>query len=153
MEYREANAADVPAMALCRDGDTVVGAADERMAAYFDGRHHPQYALAARTGYVALCDKRIIAYIAGHESTRLGCAGEVQYLYVSPEHRRHGVASELLRQLAGWFRERGALRVCVDVNPESAPASPFYLNMGARPLSRHWYIWDDITTILDDETR
>lgn len=54
LQFREATTADVPAMALCRLTDPAAGPADPRMAAYFDGQHHPQQALPARVGYVAL---------------------------------------------------------------------------------------------------
>src|SRR5689334_7739091 len=87
-------------------GDSQAGAADPRMAAYFRGEHHPQCALMPRTGYVAVASSVIIGYIAGHLSTRHGCDGEVQYLFVAPEFRRLGVAADLLRQLAAWFQEQ-----------------------------------------------
>src|SRR5207244_472536 len=78
--FRIATAADVPTMATCRLTDPSAGPADSRMTAYFNGRHHPQLALMPRTGYVALADEVVIGYIAGHLTTRHGCAGELQYL-------------------------------------------------------------------------
>jgi GNAT superfamily N-acetyltransferase len=76
-----------------------------------------------------------------------GCEGEVQYLYVAPQARRHGVAAQLLQLLAEWFNGRGIRRVCVNVDVESAGAAPFYLAARARPLNRHWYVWDDIRSV------
>jgi GNAT superfamily N-acetyltransferase len=149
VEYREATIADVPAMALCRAMDAVVGPADGRMVAYFEGRHHPQQALAARIGYVAVANKVVIGYIAGHETRRLNCEGEVQYLYVTTECRRQGVGTTLLQRLAQWFHVRGAATVCVNVNVDSPPAAPFYLGCGARPINEHWYAWPDISAVLD----
>jgi GNAT superfamily N-acetyltransferase len=99
--YREATSADVEAMAACRLEDADAGAADGRMAAYFDGLHHPQQALLPRAGYVAFIWDTLIGYIAGHLTRRYGYDGEVQYLYVAPGHRRRGVASALLRLLVG----------------------------------------------------
>ncbi|MFL5558353.1 MAG: GNAT family N-acetyltransferase, partial [Gemmatimonadaceae bacterium] len=90
--YREATSADVPAMERCRDRDTQAGPADARMAAYLDGKHHPQQALPTRTAFVALAGDDVVGYIAGHATERYGCAGEVQYLYVAPAYRRHRVA-------------------------------------------------------------
>jgi Acetyltransferases len=124
VEIREARISDVPAMALCRVTDSVVGPADPRMAAYFEGRHHPQQALAARAGYVAVADKVVVGYIAGHETRRFNYDGEVQYLYVTPEYRRQRVGTMLLKQLAQWFHARGAATICVDVNADSPPAAP-----------------------------
>lgn len=144
LSYRAATATDVGAMLDCRVGDPAAGPGDARMAAYFAGHHHPQQALAPRAGYVALDDDRVIGYIAGHLTRRHGCEGEVQYLYVAPAHRRSRVATALLELLAGWFTREGARRVCVNVDVESPAAAPFYRSHGAAPLSRFWYVWEDI---------
>lgn len=148
LQYREATSADVPGMERSRAGDPDAGPADERMPAYLEGRHHPQQALALRTAFVALDGPTIAGYIAGHATTRYGCAGEVQYLYVTPAYRRRRVASRLLVSLARWFHARGVARVCVNADIESAGAAAFYTAHGARPLNPYWYVWDDIGTIL-----
>lgn len=145
IRYREASRADVPAIERSRRMDREAGPADERMAAYLDGRHHPQQALAARTAFIALDGDDVVGYIVGHATTRFGCDGEVQHLYVAPRCRRRGVAARLLRLLATWFTERGIARVCVDVDISSPAAVPTYLALGARPLDRYWYVWEDIT--------
>jgi GNAT superfamily N-acetyltransferase len=147
VRYRRATANDVPAMAACRMPDTDAGAADERMTAYFDGLHHPQQALLPRVGYAAFAGDTLVGYIAGHLTLRYGYDGEVQYLYVAPEHRRRRVASALLRLLVGWFQEHGVTRVCVNANPDSPPAVPFYTSQGASPLNRYWYVWKDAGSI------
>ena len=131
-------------MAACRATDLENGAADPRMAAYLDGQHHPHKALLPRVAYVALIEDRVIGYIGGHRTERFGYDGEVQYLYVVPEHRRSGVATGLLRMLTEWFRKKGIERVCVNVNVESPGAGPFYSSRGAGPLNRHWYAWENI---------
>lgn len=117
------------------------------MAAYFDGKHHPQQALPPRIGYVALVRDGVIGYIAGHLTTRHGCAGEVQYLFVSPDFRRRGVATALLRLLADWFGSGCAQKVCVCVDADSPAAKPFYESAGASPFMRLWYGWDDISVL------
>jgi GNAT superfamily N-acetyltransferase len=147
-QYRESTSGDVIAMAQCRLTDPAAGAADPRMAAYFAGLHHPQQALLPRVGYVALAGDVVIGYIAGHHTRRFGYAGEVQYLYVTPTYRKLGVATALLRLLAGWFQRQGVDRVCVNVNPESPGASPFYTRHGAVALNKYWYAWDEIGTLL-----
>ena len=87
IQFREAIAADVPAM---MQSHGAINAADPRMAAYLDRQHHPQQALLPRMAYVALHEDTVIAYIAGHRTTRHGCEGEVQYLFVSPDFRKTG---------------------------------------------------------------
>lgn len=53
IHYRAATGADVPAMTRCRTPDHAASPADPRMAAYLEGRHHPQQALAARAAFAA----------------------------------------------------------------------------------------------------
>jgi GNAT superfamily N-acetyltransferase len=118
------------------------------MADYFNRRYHPGQALSPRAGYIAVADDTVIGYIAGHRTTRLGCEGEVEYLYVAPSHRGHGVATVLLRRLAEWFTSNGARTVCVDVNPDSAAALRFYQSTGATQRKGPWYAWKDIGTLL-----
>ena len=148
IHYREATTADVPAMEQCRAADHEAGPADARMAAYLDGHHHPQQALAPRTAFVALDGNSVVGYVAGHATTRYGYDGEVQYLYVAPVYRRKGVASTLLRLVAKWFVARQILRVCVNADIDSAGAVPFYVALGATPLNVHWYVWDDIARLI-----
>ena len=147
IRFRIATGADVPAMAACRLSDSAAGPADPRMAAYFDGTHHPQQALPPRVGYVALVREGIIGYIAGHLTTRHDYAGEVQYLFVAPEFRRRGVATALLRLLADWFGSAGAQKVCVCVDARSPAAKPFYESASAFPFRRFWYGWDDVSVL------
>jgi GNAT superfamily N-acetyltransferase len=153
VRFRTATSGDVAAMAQCRLNDPAGGAADERMGAYFDGRHHPHQALPPRIGYVASAADAPVGYIAGHLTTRHGCAGEVQYLFVASAYRRRGIASTLLRMLAGWFREQDAARVCVCVDADSPAAQPFYARLGAFPLRKYWYVWEDIGVLIDRTSR
>ena len=88
-----------------------------------------------------------VGYVAGHLSRRFGCDGELQWIYVVPEHRRTHVASKLLRFLAGWFLEQGAHRICVDVGDDEA--RPFYKRHGAIELNRHWMVWNDIGVVFE----
>jgi|SRR5215831_3839834 len=147
IRFREANVADVPAMELCHPSDE---APDTRMAAYFDRAHHPQEALGPRVGYVATINDAVVGYIAGHRTTRHGCGGELQYFFVSPEFRRRGIATRLLRLLAAWFEAQSVDSVCVAIAGDSPPqAKPFCESVGAVPLKKHWYVWPDIATLCD----
>lgn len=148
MRSRAADLADVPAMTRIRAaGGWTGGAPEERMIAYMQGGFDPQHALKPRVVLVAEEANALVGYIAGHLTRRYGCDGELEWLYVLPEHRRSGVASLMLHELAGWFAERHASRVCVDVEPSNAVARSFYAWHGARELNPHWLVWDDITTV------
>ena len=144
IHFRTATVADVPAMEASRETDPEVGPADHRMAAYIAGIHHPQQALPPRVVYVALQGSTVVGYIAGHLTRRYSCEGEVQYLFVSTPYRRGSIASALLERLSRWFAEHGASKICVDVNPNSPGARPFYVHAGATMLSAHWMVWSDI---------
>ena len=142
--YRQATVDDVPEIAVSRASDAVAGPADPRMTAYLEGRHDPQHARAPRAGFVAVERDRIVGYIAGHLTRRYDCDGELQYLFVAAEYRRRGIASELLACLFGWFREQGALRICVDVLPENDVARAFYEQYGAITLNRGWLVFPEV---------
>ena len=119
------------------------------MTAYFDRRHHPQQALGPRVGYVAVDNQGLVGYIAGHRTTRNGCSGEVQYLFVGIAHRRRGIGTALVRLLAEWFQSQAAQHVCVPVAGDSPPeARPFFESLGARPLKKNWYAWEDVGIVL-----
>lgn len=119
------------------------------MAAYLNGYHHPQKALPPRISYLAVAEGAVIGYIAGHLTTRNACAAEVQYLFVSPGHRRNGIGTALLKRLAAWFLENGAHRVCVPVAGDSFPETkPFYEHAGAAPLVKNWHGWNDIAVVV-----
>jgi GNAT superfamily N-acetyltransferase len=142
IHYREATLADVPALAgLRRDGEAG-GAPEERMRRYLAGEHHPRDARAPRTMWLAARGEMPIGYAAGHLTRRFDCEGELQWIYVARAHRGSGVATELLRRVAGWFVAQGARRVCVDVGSEEARV--FYRRQGAVELDRHWMLWSDI---------
>jgi GNAT superfamily N-acetyltransferase len=150
--FRTATSADVPSMAECRLSDPyfeAAGQGDPRMAAYLDGHHHPQQALAARIAYVAVARGEVIGYIAGHLTTRHQCDGELQHLFVTPARRRRRIGTALLGLLAKWFHEQGARKICVAVaNDSPAEARPFVEEVGAVPLKRHWHAWDDIGVVI-----
>ena len=148
VHYRKADLADVPGLVgLPREGEA---GGDTRMWRYLAGEHHPQQALLPRAMWIAAEDDSPIGYVAGHLTRRLDCDGELQWIYVVPTYRRTRVASKLLRILAGWFVEHGALRVCVDVGDDQA--RPFYRHHGAMELNRHWMVWTDISEVLGRST-
>jgi len=147
VQYRQATTADVPGMVQCRLADPAAGVADPRMAAYLDGHHHPRQALLPRVAFVALVGTTVVGYIGGHLTRRYQCDGELQYLFVAPQYRRTGIASELLRLLAPWFAHEGARKVCVNVDPDNGDARAFYTLHGAISLHPFWLVWNDIRAV------
>jgi ribosomal protein S18 acetylase RimI-like enzyme len=148
--FREAYVADVDAVASSRAADTEWGPADPRTASYLAGEHHPQGALPPRVMFVALEGDSVVGYVAGHLTRRYECQGELQYLWVAPEHRRGGVATRLCRLLAQWFVEQEATLVCVDVLPDNLAARSFYRRNGAEELNPHWLVWRDIDSAFEE---
>jgi GNAT superfamily N-acetyltransferase len=145
IHYRKAELADVPRLVgLPRPGEA---GGDHRMPQYLAGEHHPRHALPPRVLWMASEGDTPVGYTAGHLTRRFGCDGELQWIYVVAEHRRGGVASALLRLLAGWFVDQGARRVCVDVGDDEA--RPFYRRHGAVELNRHWMVWNDIGEVVE----
>src|ERR1700730_2504879 len=106
IRIRRAQRADIPHMARIwgiEKGEG--GTSEERMMAYFDGQLHPQHALLPRVIYVAHEGDSLVGYIAGHLTRRFACHGELEWIYLSPQRRRSGIGSDLLRRLAEWFKE------------------------------------------------
>jgi len=148
VRYREATTADVPDIARARLADSAAGPADRRMAAYLDGAHHPQQALAPRVAFAAFEGATVVGYIAGHLTRRYDCDGELQYLWVREDQRRRGVASELLALLARWFAGHEASQICVGVEPDNRAARSFYSDHGATDLNEHFLEWRDVSLVL-----
>lgn len=145
IQYRPAEQSDIPDMARIRaEGGEKEEYHRNRMARYLAREHHPDQALMPRVIYVARESEALVGYIAGHLTRRYDCDGELQWIYVIPEHRGSGVASELLRLLADWFDEQSAARICVDVDPNNLIARRFYTRHGAELLNPHWLVWSDI---------
>ena len=121
---------------------------ENRLGAYLRGASNPREALPPRVIYGAFDGNEWAGYIAGHQTTRYECDGELQQVYVAPRYRGTEVAHVLIRHLAVWFVERNARRVCVDVEPDNARARSYYAKHGAKPFKPSWMIWDDIAVAL-----
>src|SRR5262245_26007633 len=145
IRIRDAAPADVAELAAirAREGGTE-GYWVDRIGGYMRGEKGPADALPARTVIVAAAGERLVGFIAGHLTTRLGCDGELEWLNVIPERRGEGIAARLLSALARWFAAHGVKRVGVD--PDE-PARAFYRRHGAGELNAHWMVWADITRL------
>jgi ribosomal protein S18 acetylase RimI-like enzyme len=149
--YREADPSDVRAMAEIRAAEW--GTEDywyDRIMRYLNHDNYPytQTALLPRVVYVGLSNDVLTGFIAGHLTHRLNCDGELEWVNVMAGFRRSGVASELLKLLAEWFVKKGALKICIDVEPANTAAQRFYRRYGAENLNHHWLFWKDISVVL-----
>lgn len=149
MLYRRSISTDVLPMACIRAREW--GGLEcwrTRIAGYLEGEIRPRHALAPRRCYVVVEESSVVGFVAGHLTRRYGCEGELEWINVIAERRGSGVASELLRRLAGWFVEQKAFRVCVDVDPSNTTGRAFYTRHGAERLNAHWLVWNDISNVI-----
>lgn len=142
---RDATFADVPAMAairaLYREAPPFW---EERIGGYLAGSYSPQQALTLRGSFVAVSEPQVVGFVAGHHSRRLECDGELQWIDVSPQWRRRGIAAQLLGVMLGWFASNNLIRICVNVEPENEAARALYSRFGATPFGDFWMVWDDV---------
>ena len=147
--YRQASDTDIPAMAEIRSADWgTVEYWQDRIQRYLACELHPQHAKTPRVAFVAVHDQQVVGLIAGHLTRRFGCDGELEWISIHSQYRRHGVATMLLIHLAQWFVDREAFHVCVDVEPTNESARRFYARQGAVDLKPHWMHWTDIRHAL-----
>ena len=146
---RPAAERDVPAMAAIRA--EAWGTAEywrPRVGAYLGGRVGAREALAESAMLVAEIDGVVVGLVAGHRTTRHGCQGELEWINVTVSRQGQGIAGKLLAAMAEWFVEQGALRVCLDVEPENAAARAFYAKWGAVDLKPSWMVWEDVSVAI-----
>jgi ribosomal protein S18 acetylase RimI-like enzyme len=115
----------------------------DRIGRYLRGEHSPQDALADRSAFVAVDEEKIVGFVAGHNTRRLNCDGELQWLDVDQDQRRRGIGVKLLAQIGDWFVAENLTRICVNVDPDDLPAQKLYAKYGAESLNEHWMIWAD----------
>lgn len=148
-QYREATQQDIPALAQMR---AIERGTQEfwttRISGYMKAEHHPQQALLQRIIYIAADNETIVGFIAGHLTQRFECDGELQWINVSPEYRRNGVASALLKLLVRWFIEKNALHICANADADN-PSSQFYRSHGAKEMNKHWLVWKNINVVMN----
>ena len=139
---RTAEPADVPSMAAIRArrwGSQELWV--DRIGGYLQGTYSPQQALAPRAAWVAFEGAVVAGFVAGHRTRRFNFDGELQWVDVSEEYRRQGIADRLIQTLFRWFREQHVLEVCVNVEPDNLPARRLYAKHGAQPFHQSWMLW------------
>jgi GNAT superfamily N-acetyltransferase len=148
IEVRAVEEADIAAIAAIRAEEWNTEAFwVDRIGRYLRGEHSPQFALPLRAAFVAVEDDAVVGFVAGHRTRRLGCDGELQWVNVAEASRGKGIAGRLMERMAAWFREQGALRVCVNVDPGNAAARGLYAKYGAIPLNEQWMVWEDVRRV------
>jgi GNAT superfamily N-acetyltransferase len=146
--FRPAEDGDIDAMAAIRAREWETEAYWKgRIGSYIAVEQSPQQALPSRAVFVAVDDGQVVGFVAGHRTRRYGCDAELQWINVTPERRGDGIAGQLLAVMASWFVEQGALRVCVDVEPNNTGARGLYARYGAERLNHHWMVWQDVRVI------
>ena len=120
-------------------------AAVYRWKAYIRKEHYPRDAKVPRIVYVSIINGEIVGFVAGHLTERFGLAGELQSIYILPEHQRRGLGTQLVVALAKWFKKWDAKEVCVDHKNSS---EDFYIKLGARFKDHGWLVWDNFLDVL-----
>jgi GNAT superfamily N-acetyltransferase len=149
---RPAEDSDITAIAKLRAdewGDDNFWA--ERISRYKHGEHSPKQALPTREVFVAVDDGLVVGFVAGHQTRRFDCDGELQWINVVKHKRGAGVGDKLITRMGAWFIQHKAKRICVNVAPENINARRLYARCGAKPLNKAWMVWDDARFMLRAE--
>lgn len=91
--------------------------------------------------FVAELAGQVVAYAVVFETYSTFLARPVLYLedlYVTPDARRHGVATRLMRHLAQEALRRGCARMAWVVLDWNTDAQKFYERLGARRAEAWW---------------
>lgn len=143
MEYRPATAADAEAIARLHadswrrtyrgmysdeflDGDLV----GERLSVW-----GPRLESPPGNQYVCLAeaDGALAGFVCGYADDDPQWGSLIDNLHVSFDHRRRGIASELMRRAADWFASNAStLAFYLWVLEDNSPAQRFYETLGAR---------------------
>ena len=95
-----------------------------------------------RAMFVAVEDDALVGYVSiQHRESRpmyaRGDDGHVHELYLAPEHRGQGLASDLLEQAADWANDHGCEHLKIAVHPDNEPARSIYREWGFEQ-KREW---------------
>lgn len=116
IEIRPAEQADIPAMAVIRAQEWETEAYwVSRIGAYLCAEQSPQQAGRARSVFVTVDEPTVVGFVAGHQTRRFGCDGELQWINVARERRGQGIAAQLIVRMGEWvcLRRAGShLRQC-----------------------------------------
>lgn len=128
MIVREATEADFPAVR-----DLVAAYDDEFWRRPFPPHPLPDEWLTDGRLLVAERDGKVAGVARG--DLRHGI-GRISFVYLLPEHRRHGLGSALVRDLLGYFREHGAEHVTLGVDISNEDGTAVWRRLGFTEFSR-----------------
>jgi len=109
-------------------------AARLRPAPRFSGENHILVARAAGGGALGLC--WVVLFDPG-----TGLEAEIAELYVRPDARDRGVATELLQAATDLLRERSVMFACVWTRDDNEPAMAAYRAAGFRATEQAVLTW------------
>lgn len=92
---------------------------------------------------VALYGDTVVGGLAAYELQKFERERKEIYIYdlaVSAEHRRKGIATNLIRELQRLAKERGAYVIYVQAEREDTPAIRLYESLGQREDVHHFDI-------------
>lgn len=128
MIIREATAADFPALR-----ELVAAYQDELWRRPFPPPALPDEWLSDGRVLVVERDGRVAGMARGELRHGLG---RVSFVYLLPEHRRHGLGSALMKDLVGFFREHGAEHVTLGVDTSNVEGTAVWRRLGFTEYSR-----------------
>lgn len=92
---------------------------------------------------VALDGDTVVGGLVAYELHKFEQERKELYIYdlaISAEHRRKGIATNLIRELQRIAKERGAYVIFVQADPEDTPAIRLYESLGKREDVHHFDI-------------
>jgi ribosomal protein S18 acetylase RimI-like enzyme len=87
--------------------------------------------------YFAVVDQSVVGIVAGYRPDPAGSSIELVSLWVSPPHRRAGIAGKLVDAVIGWARETDATSVGLWVTRGNDAAVRMYEAAGFRETGEH----------------
>jgi GNAT superfamily N-acetyltransferase len=83
--------------------------------------------------FVATVDDSDVGLARGARHDRVNDAAYLLSVWVAPDVRRQGIASDLIDAVGDWARNEGLSRLLLDVAEKNAPALALYLQKGFVP--------------------
>lgn len=143
--YQQLTSTDLP---LFKDLLKVFGEAFEEIHTYQDKVPSDSYLTSLLTkdhfiALVALSDGKVVGGLAAYVLEKFEQERKEIYIYdlaVAQEHRRRGVATELIRTLQSVAREKRAYVIFVQADQGDMPAIKLYESLGTREDVHHFDI-------------
>lgn len=144
--YKQLHETDVP---LLHELLRVFGAAFEGVATYQKAIPRSEYlqALLAKPTFIALvaldADGLVVGGLAAYVLEKFEQERSEVYIYdlaVAEEHRRKGIARNLITELKRIAKEKGAYIIYVQADPPDEPAVKLYQSLGTREDVYHFDI-------------